>query len=247
MPCLCTIDCDFALPLDRSSFKENVSFCKDIEGWAAQTDGLYIWDYTTDFSHYPMPFANVRTLQDNLRFFRAHGAKYIYEEGDHGGRHGDFAELKTWLLAKWLWNPDLPEEALLDDFFGGYYGAGAPFVRRYFDELHRRQAEWSSAAPDRPLKIFSDTGNPALSDKFLADAAKMWAQAAEAVRDELISLGIDPSRMLCLGLAADDPWHIDDTDASNALIESKAKQNRKVMIIDLNSEDARLLGAYIDE
>ena len=184
VPCLCTIDCDFALPLNRSSFKENVSFCKDIEGWAAQTDGLYIWDYTTDFSHYPMPFANVRTLQDNLRFFRAHGAKYIYEEGDHGGRHGDFAELKTWLLAKWLWNPDLPEEALLDDFLGGYYGAGAPFVRRYFDELHRRQAEWSSAAPDRPLKIFSDTGNPALSDKFLAAAAKMWAQAAEAVKDD---------------------------------------------------------------
>ena len=173
VPCLCTIDCDFALPLDRSPFRENVSFRKDIDGWAAQTDGLYIWDYTTDFSHYPMPFANVRTLQGNLRFFRAHGAKYIYEEGEHGGRHGDFAELKTWLLAKWLWNPDLPEEALLDDFFSGYYGAGAPFVRRYFDELHRHQAEWSSAGPDRPLKIFSSTDNPALSDVFLADECRI--------------------------------------------------------------------------
>ena len=184
VPCLCTIDCDFALPLDRSLFKENVSFRKDIEAWAAQTDGLYIWDYTTDFSHYAMPFANVRTLQGNLQFFRTHGAKYIYEEGDHGGRHGDFAELKTWLLAKWLWNPDLPEAALLDDFFSGYYGAGAPFVRRYFDELHRHQAEWSSAASDRPLKIFSSTDNPALSDVFFANAAKIWAQAAEAVKDD---------------------------------------------------------------
>ena len=184
VPCLCTIDCDFALPIDKSPFKENVSFRSDIEGWTSQTDGLYIWDYTTDFSHYPMPFANVRTLQDNIRFFRSHGAKYIYEEGDHGGRHGDFAELKTWLLAKWLWNPDLPEEALLDDFFGGYYGAGAPFVRRYFDELHRRQREWSSAAADRPLKIFSSTDNPALSDEFLSDAAKAWKLAADAVKDD---------------------------------------------------------------
>ena len=183
VPCLCTIDCDFAFPLDRSPFAQNVSFVSDIRGWAAQTDGLYIWDYTTDFSHYPMPFANVLSLRDNLRFFRANGAKYIYEEGDHGGRHGDFAELKTWLLAKWLWNPDIPEETLLDDFFNGYYGAGAPFVRRYFDELHLRQRKWSSM-PDRPLKVFSGTDNPALSDDFLAKAADLWAQAAEAVKDD---------------------------------------------------------------
>ena len=183
VPCLCTIECDFANPIDRSPYRHNEDFLEDIKGWSAQTDGLLIWDYTTDFSHFPLPFANVRSLQGNLRFFRDNGAKFIYEEGDHKGRHADFAELKTWLLAKWMWNPDLPEEALLDDFFNGYYGAGAPFVRRYFDELHRRQSEWS-ANPDNPLLIFDGTENPALSNEFLAEAAALWVKAAEAVKDD---------------------------------------------------------------
>ena len=183
VPCLSTIECDFAQPIDRSPFRHNVEFLDDIRGWAAQTDSLLIWDYTTDFSHFPLPFANVRSLQGNLRLFRDHGAKFIYEEGDHKGSHADFAELKTWLLAKWMWDPDLPEEALLDDFFGGYYGAAAPFVRQYFDELHRRQAEWSSDSAN-PLLIFDGVENPALSHEFLAQASELWARAADAVKDD---------------------------------------------------------------
>ena len=183
VPCLCTIECDFAQPIDRSPYRHNIDFISDIRGWSAQTDSLLVWDYTTDFSHFPLPFANVRSLQDNLRFFRANGARYIYEEGDHKGRHADFGELKTWLLAKWMWNPNLPEAELLDDFFTGYYGAGAPFVRRYFDELHRRQREWSADAAN-PLLIFDGTENPALTDDFLAEAAKWWDDAATAVKDD---------------------------------------------------------------
>ena len=183
VPCLSTIECDFSQPLDRSQFRHNVEFLDDIRGWSAQTDGLLIWDYTTDFSHFTLPFANVRSLQGNLRFFRDNGAKFIYEEGDHRGSHADFAELKTWLLAKWMWDPDLPEEVLLDDFFGGYYGAAASFVRQYFDELHRRQAEWS-ANPGNPLLIFDGVENPALSNEFLAKAAGLWTRAAEAVKDD---------------------------------------------------------------
>ncbi|MBR3222890.1 MAG: DUF4838 domain-containing protein [Kiritimatiellae bacterium] len=183
VPCLCTIECDFAQPIGRSPYRHNIDFLSDIKGWSAQTDGLLVWDYTTDFSHFPLPFANVRSLQGNLRLFRANGARYVYEEGDHKGRHADFGELKTWLLAKWMWNPDLPEAELLDDFFAGYYGAGAPFVRRYFEELHRRQGAWSASA-ENPLLVFDGTENPALTDRFLAQAAECWAQAAKAARDD---------------------------------------------------------------
>ena len=40
-----------------------------------------------------------------------------------------FAELKAWLLLKWMWNPELPAEPLIADFFNGYYGKGAPLER----------------------------------------------------------------------------------------------------------------------
>lgn len=183
IPCLCTIECDFARPIAESPNEENRSFLEDIRTWGKMTDGLYVWDYTTDFEHYPMPFANVYSLQDNIRLFRKNGVKCLFSQGAHQGRHADFAELKAWLLAKWMWSPDLPVKGLLDDFFAGYYGKGAPFVREYFEELHRRQRDWSSD-PKHPLTIKLGPELPSLSDEFLQRAVGLFQKAQAAVKDD---------------------------------------------------------------
>jgi len=183
VPCLCTIECDFAQPLDKSQFKENIAFCKDIDEWSKLTDFLYIWDYTTDFANYTMPWPNVYALQGNLQFFRRNGVKAIFEQGAYQGRHADFAELKAWLLAKWMWNPDLPMKDLLDDFFAGYYGKAAPFVRDYFEAIHKMQLVRSSS-PDKPLLIFDAVGSSVLKDEFLDFAEGCWQQAVDAVKDD---------------------------------------------------------------
>ena len=183
VPCLCTIECDFAQPIYKSRYKENVSFCKDIEDWSRLTDFLYIWDYTTDFSHYPMPWPNAYALQGNIKFFRQNNVKALFEQGAYQGRHADFAELKTWLMAKWMWSPDLPMKELLDDFFPGYYGKGAPFVREYFKKVHQLQVKYSEQ-PDKPLLIFDGVDNPAIPDAFLEEAADLWGKAIAATRDD---------------------------------------------------------------
>ncbi len=183
IPCLCSIECDFALPIDKSPFKDNISFCKDIEDWSRLTDFLYIWDYTTDFAHYTMPWPNCRALQGNVQFFRRNKVRALFEQGAYQGRHADFAELKSWLLAKWMWNPDLPMKPLLDDFFAGYYGKGAPFVREYFEKLHDLQTKYSSQA-NHPLLIFDGPSNPAIPDAFLEEAVELWSKAADAVKDD---------------------------------------------------------------
>ena len=183
VPCLCTIECDFGLPLDRSSCKENISFKKDIEDWSRQTDFLYVWDYTTEFSNYTMPWPNVHSLQGNIQFFRKNNVKALFEQGAYQGRHADFAELKAWLLAKWMWNPDLPMKELLDDFFVGYYGNGAPFVREYFERLHRLQRE-HSIATGTPLRVFYCLSNPAITDDFLREATVLWNKAIAATAND---------------------------------------------------------------
>ncbi|HOE61137.1 MAG TPA: DUF4838 domain-containing protein [Kiritimatiellia bacterium] len=179
VPRLCTIECDFSYPLDQSAYEQNRKFVEDIRGWSAMTDKLYIWDYTTNFRHYTAPFPNVLALRDNVRFFRDHRVVGLFEQGAYHGRHGDFAELKAWLLAKWLWNPDLPTEPLLADFFAGYYGAAAPLVRQYFDELHT----FYNDPAKKPLRIFDDVRSPVLPDAFLDRAADLWSRAEAAVRD----------------------------------------------------------------
>ena len=183
IPCLCTIECDFARPIDESPFCENVAFRKDIEGGRRQTDSLYLWDYTTDFWHYALPFPNVYALQGNMKFFRANGVKFLFEQGAYQGRHADFAELKAWLIAKWMWNPDLPMGPLLDDFFAGYYGKAAPFVRDWFEAAHRLQL-MHARNPKNPLKIFDEVEDSALPEGFLDVAADCWRQAIDAVKDD---------------------------------------------------------------
>ncbi len=178
MPCLCTIECDFSKPLAQSTDEQNKKFVDDIRGWSAMTHMLYVWDYTTNFRDYTGSFPNVLALQDNVKFFRANRVDYLFEQGAYQGRHGDFSELKAWLLAKWLWNPELPAEPLLNDFFAGYYGAAAPLVRRYFDELHSFYQ-----MPDKRLHIFDDLETSPVTDDFYTRAADVWQQAEAAVKD----------------------------------------------------------------
>jgi len=178
VPRLCTIECDFSRPLDGNAFGQNRKFVEDIRGWSAMTDKLFIWDYTTNFRGYTAPFPNVLALQGNVRFFRDNRVVGLFEQGAYQGRHGDFAELKAWLLAKWLWNPDLPAEPLLNDFFAGYYGEAAPLVRRYFDEVHT----FYDDPEKKPLRIFDDVKNPVIPDAFYGRAAALWRQAEAAVK-----------------------------------------------------------------
>ncbi len=179
VPRLCSIECDFSKPLAQSAFEQNRAFVRELRGWSAMTDKLYVWDYTTNFRDYIGPFPNVLALQDNAKLFRDNHVVGLFEQGAYQGRHGDFAELKAWLLAKWLWNPDLPAEPLLNDFFAGYYGAAAPLVRRYFDELH---AIYQPPVTN-PLRIFDDVRNPVIPDSFYEHAAALWQQAEAAVKD----------------------------------------------------------------
>ncbi|MBO7721200.1 MAG: DUF4838 domain-containing protein [Kiritimatiellae bacterium] len=177
MICLCSIECDFSLPITRSPYAENTSFMEDIAGWGRICDRLYVWDYATDFRHFPMPFPNALSLQDNIKFFRDHKVKYLFEQGSFKGHHGDFAELKAWLTAKWMWNPEADCETLLADFFEGYYGAAAPYARAYFDALHsifREQRE-------KPMGCFVSPLHPAYTDAFFDRGLLLWDHAVKAV------------------------------------------------------------------
>ena len=191
MPCLCTIECDFSFPITASAFQENRAFMDDIRGWGAICKRLYVWDYTTNFRDYTSPFPNVLALQGNVQFFHTNRVEYLFEQGAYQGRHGDFAELKAWLLAKWLWNPNLPAEPLLQDFFKGYYGAAAPYTRTYFDALHSFYRD----PAHRPLRIFDDPNHALLTDDFYARASGLWQQAEAAVKD-------DPAHLYNVRMAA---------------------------------------------
>ncbi|MCP4645439.1 MAG: DUF4838 domain-containing protein [bacterium] len=136
---LCSIECSFSEPLDSGTSEVNDTFVADIKAWNQKTDSLFIWDYTTNFSHYVQPFPNLRSIQPNIRFFIDHGVKGLFEQGNYNGTGGgELADLRNYLLARFLWNPDLDFDTELDAFLSAYYGAAATPLREYLDYIHDR-------------------------------------------------------------------------------------------------------------
>ena len=73
----------------------------------------------------------MRHFAADLRFLRDNGVRAVFEQGTGLGECSDLAPLRQWLLSRLMWNPDLDQEALCDEFLKGYYGAAAPFLREY--------------------------------------------------------------------------------------------------------------------
>ena len=196
MPCLCSISCDFSQPIAKSKKGANAAFRRDIEQWGSQSGMLYIWDYVTDYSNYMMPFANIPAMCGNIRFFRDNNAKVIFSLGDYQGAHAEFAELKAWLSAKLMWDPDREVEPLVAEFLRGFYGKAAPFVKEYLDKLQGAQS-------GSYLGCYASVWNPALTDEFLIQSASLLREAQKAVADDaaaahnlrLVSFGVDYTRL----------------------------------------------------
>lgn len=64
---------------------------------------------------------------------------------------------------------------------------------------------------------------------------------ANAVCQVLVSYGVPESQLIPIGMGYEDPWHIDDVDDNGKQIEKNACQNRKVLIVDVNGDDATRL------
>lgn len=131
---LCTIECSFSQPLAEG--EQNKPLRDDIEAWSKIADHLFVWDYVTNFTSYMLPHPNIHVLAPNIRFFLKNNTIGLFEQGDVYCDAGDFVRMRNWVISHLLWNPDLDENKLMDEFLAGYYGKkAAPYLRQYWDLL----------------------------------------------------------------------------------------------------------------
>jgi len=179
---LCSIECNFGQPLAEGYPRENAEFRDDIVGWSQLAPKLYIWDYTTNFSHYILPYPNYYVLAPNLKFFADHKVRGYMAQGSHTTKHGQMAPLSIWILAKALWNPDADGKALTREFCLGYYGKEAgEFVLEYLDLLHDAIARGRT-----PIWCTRRTylSAPYLSPELVAKGDRLFRLAEGAAKDD---------------------------------------------------------------
>ncbi|MBR6502044.1 MAG: DUF4838 domain-containing protein [Clostridia bacterium] len=111
-------------------------FIEDLKEWCKICERLYVWDYTSNFPLYLMPFPNWRVLQPNLLTLTKHNVKGVFEEANRAEKGGtDFNELRNYLLCKLMWNPYCDVDAHRKEFMEYFYGAAAPYLDEYLNML----------------------------------------------------------------------------------------------------------------
>ncbi|MDD4703749.1 MAG: DUF4838 domain-containing protein [Bacteroidales bacterium] len=137
---LCTIEEDRNKTIEESSndaFKKNPNaqtFAMDIMDWGKITKNIFLWDYNVDFAYSVSPFPNIHVLKPNLLFFMENNAFQHFQQANSDVGH-EFAELKTYLISKLLWNINIDQDSIINEFLQGYYGKASSYIRQYIDTL----------------------------------------------------------------------------------------------------------------
>lgn len=129
------------------------------------------------------------------------------------------------------------DTVILDNTSVQFIGDKAVFVDKELAMTHIKElAEQLLMNPDNKVYVIGTTasGNREFCNQLSIDRA-------QNVTDALIALGVPSNQLIPMGLGFDDPWHVNDLDANGRQIEPLACQNRKVLIVDVNGNDAEKL------
>lgn len=143
-------------------------FLEDLIEWSRVCNRLYVWDYTSNFPLYLMPFPNWRVLKPNLQTMAKYNVKGVFEEANRAVNGGaDFNELRTYLICKLMWNPNCDVDAMRKEFMEYYYGDAAQYLNEYIDmqcdfverenyHLYIQDIQRPDYLNDQMLKIYNE-------------------------------------------------------------------------------------------
>ncbi len=193
---LCSIECCYSHPMDDPSCEQNKAFVDDLKQWSSIAPHLFIWDYIINYSQMVAPFPNFKVLAPNIRTLRDNHSIGIYEESQYATMGGEFSELRAWVIAHLLWNPDQDVTPLVKDFIYGYYGECASLVWKYY------LMSQALATPDKHFGIFFKHRDPIYTDKFVEEGMALLNKTRQKAKSDEMRDRIDLLRMQTLYLKA---------------------------------------------
>ncbi|HTX38852.1 MAG TPA: DUF4838 domain-containing protein [Bryobacteraceae bacterium] len=179
---LCPIDACIAHPFEQC--RHDAYFMNNLRAWSEITSQLYIWHYNTNFHHYLAPCPDFDELAADIPMYRRHGVVGIFLEGAPTAAGGaENAELRSYVMARLLWDVNTDVRRDIEDFHHACYGAAAPPMLAYFDLLHQ-QVRPAPAGKGAHVWIFDPVTAEYLDPEFLNKAQALLQQAAALAGNE---------------------------------------------------------------
>jgi hypothetical protein len=170
-----------SLPMTNPRFK---TWNEDLQGWLKISKRVYVYDYPDNVSYELVPHPNLRALSTNIKEWAKAGVRGYYGDGQASCTGGtEMAELRTWLIAKLIWDPSQDPNKLIREFTDGYYGPAGKEIVAYLDVMHNA-VEVSSDL----LDLSSPPDAYFLSIQTLVDGWAHLRTAENAVKDDPVLL-----------------------------------------------------------
>ena len=230
---LCNIESTREAPV----FVTDKAFSNDLKDWGALSKDILIWDYNIQFTNFVSPFPNLFTIQPNIKFYTDNNVNALFMQANNEPA-AEMALLRSYLISKFMWNPDLDEKEVMDEFLNGYFGAAGKFIRKYIDSM---QASLQNSK--MKLSIFGDpihAKEAYLSTSMLATYNTLFDQAEKAVASNATLLNRVQTARLPLMYAA---IQIGRTEVDTERSMFYTKQNGNIAV---KSEMKKLVTTFFD-
>lgn len=171
-----TIQLDYSTPLFAG---RNRKLGQDLQGWNAISRNLLLWDHIVNFHGYLQPTPNLYPIAETIRWLDGlENIRGYFAEASWNTKGSEFASLRTWMMARLLWNPKLDFRREVATYCDLYYGPAGKLVAEYIDFMHATSAQTRSALWEK-----TNVDAPMLTLDFVTKADALLAQAAGLVQD----------------------------------------------------------------
>jgi|GEM_PF-1430953 len=157
-----------------------------IAKWRKIAPHMTVWEYGVDYNNWFRPAPTLPFLADNLKLYHQYGFSGVMELEAFTGPAPQ-QHIRTWILAKLLWNPDLDVDALAREYCNGVFGPAADECYTYFSLIQM------AGKAGRTIEDFYG------EDKFLQQAIPLLAKAQLKLRGNpaaLQALELDNTALL---------------------------------------------------
>lgn len=172
-----TIHVDYSAPLNKGV---NAELGRDIEGWTRIAPRVLVWDHTINFFGYIQPTPNLYQICESIKWLSTlKPVMGYFAEDSWQTRGAEFAPMRTWVLARLLWNPSLDYKAVIKEYCDAFYGAASPYITEYVELMHQSLARSGDTFREKttPMSAY-------LNLDFLSKADQLYANAESAVQDQ---------------------------------------------------------------
>lgn len=126
------------------------------EDWKLVAKNFMIWAYDSDFAYYPRYVPSFNNVSENVKGFLDMGIKYLCVQGNHRSNKSWQSKMRAYVYHKIMWNPELNQNNLYDEFMDEYFNILKPDVKEFmkvYDDFFALRAVQN---PDLKVVLFGN-------------------------------------------------------------------------------------------